>query len=165
MTDKRSVLNDYASLINWLESIAMEMTETIFFQPIKQDKWSPAEILSHIMVWDNYLLKERIPFIENGVNLPRLDNVEEVNQRAAEYARSGLSKEKLIAETVQARRQVVEHLQLVEPIEWMSTFYIDRYPICLTSYIKGLIEHDDHHKLQVEVFMNEQGFSLSHFTL
>ncbi|MCA0993231.1 DinB family protein [Guptibacillus hwajinpoensis] len=165
MTDERSVLNDYASLINWLESTAMEMNETIFFQPIKQGKWSPAEILSHIMMWDNYLLKERIPFIEMEANLPKLDNVEEVNQRSAEYALSGLNKENLVAETVQARRQVVARLQQFEPIQWSNTFYIEKYPICLTSYIKGLIEHDDHHKLQVEVFMNEQGFSLSHFTL
>ncbi len=165
MTDERSVLNDYASLINWLESTAMEMSETIFFQPIKQGKWSPAEILTHIMMWDNYLLKERIPFIEMAANLPKLDNVEEVNQRAAEYALSGLNKENLVAETVQARRQVVARLQQFEPIQWSNTFYIEKYPICLTSYIKGLIEHDDHHKLQVEVFMNEQGFSLSHFTL
>ncbi|WP_165999876.1 DinB family protein [Bacillus sp. Cs-700] len=165
MTDERSVLNDYASLINWLESTAMEMSETIFFQPIKQGKWSPAEILSHIMMWDNYLLKERIPFIEMEANLPKLDNVEEVNQRAAEYALSGLNKENLVVETVKARRRVVARLQQFEPIQWSNTFYIDKYPICLTSYIKGLIEHDDHHKLQVEVFMNEQGFSLSHFTL
>ncbi|WP_273835573.1 DinB family protein [Guptibacillus sedimenti] len=164
MTDERSVLNDYASLINWLESTAMEMSETIFFQPIKQGKWSPAEILSHIMMWDNYLLKERIPFIDMEANLPKLDNVEEVNQRAAEYALSGLNKENLVAETVKARRRVVARLQQFEPIQWSNTFYIEKYPICLTGYIKGLIEHDDHHKLQVEVFMNEQGFSLSHFT-
>lgn len=165
MTDERSVLNDYASLINWLESTAMEMSETIFFQPIKQGKWSPAEILSHIMMWDNYLLKERIPFIKKEANLPKFHHVEEVNQRAAEYAKSGLSMEQLIAETIQVRRQVVDHLQQVEPNEWRTTFYINHYPNCLTGYIKGLIEHDDHHKLQVEVFMNEEGFSHSQFSL
>ncbi|WP_226659608.1 DinB family protein [Guptibacillus hwajinpoensis] len=164
MTDKRSVLNEYASLINWLESTALEMSEEAFFQPIKQGKWSSAAILSHIMKWDHYLLEERIPFLHSEANLPRLENVEEVNQRAAEYAISGLSKEKLIAETVQARKQVVERLRLIDPSDWESTFYIDKYPNCLTSYIKGLIEHDDHHKLQIEVFMNEHGSSLSHFS-
>lgn len=164
MTDKRSVLNEYASLITWLESTALKMSKDVFFQPIKQGKWSPAEILSHIMKWDHYLLKERIPFLHSEANLPRLEHVEEVNQRAAEYARSGLSKEKLIAETIEARRQVVERLQRINPIEWKSTFYIDKYPNCLTSYIKGLIEHDDHHKLQIEVFMNKHGSSLTHFS-
>ena len=164
MTDKHSVLNEYASLINWLESTAREMSEDVFFQPIKQRKWSPAEILSHIMKWDHFLLEERIPFLANEANLPRLEHVEEVNQRAAEYARSGPSKEKLIAETVEARRRVVERLQLIDPIEWRSTFYIDKYPNCLTSYIKGLIEHDHHHKLQIEVFMNDQGIVLTHFS-
>ncbi len=164
MTDERSVLNEYASLMNWLETTAMEMSEEVFFKPIKPGKWSPAEILSHIMKWDDYLLEERIPHMKSGATLPKLENVEAVNNRAAKFARSGITQKELIKETIKSRKRVVERLLDWRPIEWKNTFYIDKYPLCLTSYIKGLIEHDEHHKLQIEVFMNEQGIPHSLFT-
>ncbi len=165
MTDQQSVLDEYASLTNWLQTTAMAMDEKVFFMPIKPDKWSPAEILSHICEWDQYLLNERIPYIHHEAQLLKLDvDVEEVNEKAAAYAKSGISKKQIIAETIKERKRVVETLREFTESQWKDTFYIDKYPHCLTSYLKGLIEHDEHHKLQIEVFMTNQGIPISLFS-
>ncbi|MGA9289420.1 MAG: DinB family protein [Anaerobacillus sp.] len=165
MTEPRSVLDEYASLTNWLHKTAMEMEEKVFFMPIKPGKWSPAEILSHIREWDEYLLNERIPYIHHEAQLSKLDvNVEEVNEEAAAYARSGISKDQMITETLNGRERVVATLRKLNENQWNETFYIDKYPLCLTSYMKGLIEHDEHHKMQIEVFMANQGIPISLFS-
>ena len=165
MTDQRSVLDEYASLTNWLQTTAMEMEEKVFFMPIKPGKWSPAEILSHICEWDEYLLIERIPYIHHEAQLTKLDvDVEEVNKKAAVYAKSGISKKQILTETIKQRKRVVETLREFTESQWSDTFYIDKYPLCLTSYMKGLIEHDEHHKLQIEVFMTNQGIPISLFS-
>ncbi|TKD68819.1 DinB family protein [Pseudalkalibacillus hwajinpoensis] len=162
MTDQRSVLNEYASLTDWLQETAMKMSEEVFFKAIKPGKWSPAEIISHIRAWDDYLMQERIPYLSSEASLKALSfSVEEVNSNAAVHARSGLSRDELINETINERQRVVNHLKQLERKQWADTFYIDKFPLCLTSYIKGLIEHDEHHKLQIEVFMSEHGLSLS----
>ncbi len=162
MTDERSVLNEYASLTDWLQEIAMKMSEEVFFSSIKPGKWSPAEIISHIRAWDDYLLQERISYLSSGASLTGLaSTVEEVNRSAAAHAHSGFSKDEIINETVKERQKVVEHLKPLGRKQWTDTFYIDKFPLCLTSYIKGLIEHDEHHKLQIEVFMSEHGLLLS----
>lgn len=161
MTDQRSVLNEYASLTDWLQETTMKMSEEIFFKPIKSGKWSPAQISSHIRAWDGYLMQERIPYLSSEASLKGLAfSVEQVNSSAAIHAHSGLSKVELINETVKERQRVVDHLNQLDRKQWTDTFYIDKFPLCLTSYIKGLIEHDEHHKLQIEVFMSEQGLSL-----
>ncbi|WP_347552089.1 DinB family protein [Pseudalkalibacillus hwajinpoensis] len=162
MTDGRYVLDDYASFMDWLQKTATEMSDELFFTPIKNGKWSPAEIISHIKAWDDFLLEERIPYIKNEASLSEIDvKVEQVNSQAAEHAMSGISKEELIEEGVYGRERVVARLKQFEPTQWEETFYITKYPLCLTSYMKGLIEHDEHHKLQIEVFMSEHGISIS----
>ncbi|MCA0989047.1 DinB family protein [Guptibacillus algicola] len=166
MDDGRSILDHYASLPDWLEETVKQVSEEMFFSPIKENKWSIAEIVAHLRVWDNFLLEERLPFIQNEARLEKNSvSVENTNSKAAKYANSGKSQSELIKETILERQKVVEKLQEFTPKEWEYTFYIDKYPLCLTSYIKGLVEHDHHHKLQIEVFMTEQGFEIPHSSL
>ncbi len=158
MDVERSVLAQYASLPDWLIQTVKTLSDDTFFTPIKPNKWSVAEIVAHLRVWDTYLLEERLPYIQKEARLKKSSvSVESVNLKASKYAKSGKSMDDLIEECILERRNVVAKLNEFTLEEWEHTFYIDNYPLCLTSYIKGLVEHDHHHKLQIEVFMNEQG--------
>ncbi|WP_377891214.1 DinB family protein [Alkalihalobacillus sp. R86527] len=166
MDDGCSILDQYASLPDWLEETVKQVSEETFFTPIKESKWSIAEVLAHLRVWDTYLLEERLPFIQNEAKLEKNSiSVEKTNSIAAKYAMSGKSQSELIHETILERQKVVARLQEFTPEEWEYTFYIDKYPLCLTSYIKGLVEHDYHHKLQIEVFITEQGVEIPNSSL
>lgn len=160
MTWERSILKEYSSLPEWLHQTVRNVSDETFFIPIKPSKWSSAEIISHLRAWDMFLLEDRLPYIRKEARLDKLSvHIEDINSEAAKYARSGVSKEDLVEETITVRQEVVASLQEFTPEEWEYTFYIDNYPMCLTSYIKGLVEHDHHHKLQIEVFMSEMGLT------
>ena len=54
-------------------------------------------MISHLVVWDEFLMKFRIPYFISGQSVPNVPTgVEEMNEGAIKYARSGISKEELI---------------------------------------------------------------------
>lgn len=60
-------------------------------------KWTVGEIVSHIMNWDDYLLRETLSSVRDGqgMDFPDFDTY---NKLASNYAKSGISKMKLLEE-------------------------------------------------------------------
>ncbi|WP_130858681.1 DinB family protein [Gracilibacillus phocaeensis] len=145
--------NDWVSeLENW--------SDDAFFQPIQPGKWSTAEIISHITYWDRYLLEELIPQMKQDAKLTN-PAFEVINQPAAAYALSGVSKTQLIHEQLETRRLLIAYLREKSEEDFFATFHlngeeIDVYsgnPHSLFNYISGFIGHDNHHKQQIDAFL------------
>ena len=93
-----------------------------------------ADVISHFIVWDVFLIKDRIPYFISGQSVPNVPiDVEEMNKGAIKYARSGISKEELLNQFSVTRKQLVDGIGRIPNIFIMTT------NLALKSEIKSLL--------------------------
>jgi uncharacterized damage-inducible protein DinB len=76
-----------------------------------------------------------------------------LNNKASEYALSGISFERLINEFVKERNKLISKLKEKTDEEFVVQFKIDRHPYTLYNYILDFIQHDNHHRRQIEKYL------------
>lgn len=150
----KETIHRYKEFIEWTETLS-DLDDNIWLTPIAEGKATVAEIISHLKNWDYYLINTIIPAIKNGEGMvfPDFDSF---NQKAYEYARSGISKNSLLDEFKQTRIQLVE-IMLTEPdvaTKNVTANGVENCPHTGTPYsllyiIYEFIEHDIHHKNQI----------------
>ncbi|MFS1512214.1 DinB family protein [Chengkuizengella sp. SCS-71B] len=148
---KKDLLNELLQLNVWARSLKKLEQETIY-QPIAENKWSIAEIISHLMFWDRYILQERIPIMVPNASLKSDVNVNEMNNKASEYTRSEVSFNEIIDSLIDCRESIVSILEEKSEEELSSTFKINDKELNLISYFKGTLKHDAHHMQQINHF-------------
>lgn len=144
----------YKDFIEWTETLSVSQ-EDIWLKPVAKGKASVREIISHLTNWDNYLIYSIIPAVRNGEEMvfPDFDSF---NEKAYEYARSGISRNHLLDEFKQTRIQLVEML-LADldlavkhvPANGVAICPHTNTPYSLLYIIHEFIEHDIHHKNQI----------------
>lgn len=149
----KGTIHRYKEFIEWTDTLS-DLDDNIWSTPIAEGKATVAEIISHLKCWDNYLINTIIQAIKNGEGMvfPDFDSF---NQKAYEYARSGISKNSLLEEFKQTRLQLIEKL-LTEPdvaTKHVTANGVENCPHTGTPYsllyiIYEFIEHDIHHKNQ-----------------
>ncbi|MDX8044398.1 DinB family protein [Gracilibacillus sp. S3-1-1] len=152
-------IQELAKFNEWSQSL-QEVEDKYFFTPIKKGKWTPAEIISHITSWDRYILKELMPKMKENADIESVE-FEVINQPAAEYALSGISKEQLLKEQKEARTQLIQGLKEKTEKQFYATFTLDGeeldafsgYPHSMFNYINVFVWHDNHHKQQIKEFL------------
>lgn len=147
-------IEDFMALTTWAKQLS-NISDEVWLQPIKEGKWSISEIISHLVAWDRFILEERLLKIGSGEAFIT-PNVEEINQEAAKYAKSGVSKENLINELVQSRTVIISFLKTLTVDELEEQTLIGKSKISIKKYIIGTKEHDDHHIKQMEEFLNKK---------
>ena len=91
----------------------MELDD-VWFKPFRKGSWGIADVISHLIVWDEFLMKFRIPYFISGQSVPNVPTgVEEMNKGAIKYARSGISKEELIDQFSFTRKQLVDQIERI----------------------------------------------------
>jgi uncharacterized damage-inducible protein DinB len=154
------VIVKYQNFTNWLESLKT-MPEEYWLVPIKVGKWSVGEIISHIKAWDHFVWEERVRYFVSGTELPKKNfDPEEINKKAAEKARDGKSKSKLIDEVIACRIRVAKKLEEVPASVWERKIELGKSFVSLSEYIEGLVEHDLHHQAQIEQFLLYKGINI-----
>lgn len=146
----------YEESIMWIE-ILRNVENEIWKQPIAAGKWSVGEVVSHLMNWDRYLLSHILPAVRKGeeMNFPPFD---EQNEIASQYAKSGVSKEKLIDETIEIRKKLVQECFEMKkevfykslPCNGVTHCPHTGTPYSLSYIIEEFAEHDNHHKKQIQ---------------
>ncbi|MUG43736.1 DinB family protein [Paenibacillus woosongensis] len=150
----KETIHRYKDFIEWTDTLH-ELDDNIWLAPIAEGKATVAEIVSHLMNWDNYLINTIIPAIKNGEGMI-FPNFDSFNQQAYEYARSGIPKNRLLGEFKQTRLQLIE-IMLTEPdvaSKNVTANGVENCPHTGTPYsllyiIHEFIEHDIHHKNQI----------------
>lgn len=84
-----------------------------------------------------------------GGTLPSIDAsyVEEMNNKADKYAHSGIQLSDLINKAIKQREILVDSLK---DQDLSQTFIINDNKYTLESYVKGEVEHDQHHLKQLK---------------
>jgi len=146
----------FRSYMDSLKGIGEELAS----RPIAQGKWSIAEIVSHLMFWDRYIREEILSLMKQDANIVSID-IQTLNDRAAEYARSGVTFQRIIDHQIKERKQLVTELKGKTEEEWFASFTLNGeeidphsgYPHNMFNYFCGFVWHDNHHKKQIESFL------------
>lgn len=151
--NKVEITQAYESLNQWFQSLT-EVDEQKWIAPIEEGKWSMAAVLSHLLFWDRFSLKERFPFIKEGANLPSFPDFQTVNDKAREYAESGITKNELLQELIYTRMKLLSVISSYSEEELDTSFSIGDHQFTIREYFVDFIQHDYHHKNQIEVLLS-----------
>lgn len=138
MSDSKAVVEQFRGLTAWAATLT-ELNDADWFKPIAEGKASPAEIVSHLMHWDRYLINDVIPSVQSGgdISFPEFDPF---NAEAYKYAKSGINRNQLLDE-FRATREELCNLVLELDEETRGK---------LLPIVVDFIDHDNHHKSQIE---------------
>lgn len=166
MYEIEQLIQKFNGFANWVNSIE-EIDDDLFFGAIKEGKWSPAEIISHITYWDRYMVEDLIPKMKIDANIDSLA-FHVINEPASKYAMSGVSKQRIINEQVEARNVLIQALNEKSKQEFFAAFKLNGeeideysgYPHSMFNYISSFVWHDNHHKEQIEEYLNENEYHI-----
>lgn len=161
MSEEKNIISNFSHYSSWLSTLE-EIDETLWSKPIAEGKWPVSEIISHIMNWDNHLLKEVLPSVQNekGMEFPDFDIY---NKKASDYAKSGISQSKLLKEAKGIRERLVtelnefptEKLNNSLPANGVTHCPHTGTPYSLIYIVKEFTDHDNHHKGQIIQFLRQ----------
>lgn len=116
--------------------------------PIAQDKWSPIQIIGHILYWDIFTLEKMVPLMKHGASLPAFPDHDQHNHEAMKYIERFENVNEIINEFVSTRNQLVKDC---EKLDRSITFTIEEEPgpYTLERYIKIFLDHDIYHLNQI----------------
>ena len=132
--------------------------EQVLRQPMQKGKWSIIEVIGHFQPWDQFVIEQRLPFIFTNEECPPSPKVEKVNTTAAFDVRNNPINV-TFEHFMTTRKQLIDLLSHLHKDVWNLQIHINQKTISFTEYMKGLKEHDLHHKRVVEVFLNQCGNS------
>lgn len=155
MKTKQQLLQQLEEAIAWVKDLAV-LPDDLWLTPTAEGKWSVGEIVSHLMFWDRIIVEQRLPYIKPGVQLESL-NDQTVNDRASAYARSEASRQTVIDEFVHYRQAYIGDMRRRSGEELHAAFQIGQTSLTLAHYAEEMIEHDRHHKKQIDEFLLMRG--------
>jgi len=127
----------------------VELSEKQWRTPIDEDKWTIAEVIGHLIPWDEFVLYQRIPYLFTEISLPKSPDTEEINTEAAKDSQIQ-SKEQIINKFIVSRRSLINAINNLADELWLEDFIIGNSTLTLFNYFSGLIEHDEHHFAQIQ---------------
>ncbi|QKS72529.1 DinB family protein [Paenalkalicoccus suaedae] len=151
---KQQLLQHYESSIRFVQSL-QSVSEQSWRKPVAPEKWTVAEVLAHLIPWDEFVTTKRLPFLFTTGALPKGPLANEVNEKAAAKARV-VSKQEIIEVFVTSRQTLIADVQSIPDDKWQQTFYIGETELTLFTYLNGLAKHDLHHFEQIRGALNYQ---------
>ncbi len=135
-------------MIDWVESFR-KLSDERWLMPIEVNKWSIAEIVSHFVPWEEFVLENRIPYLTTDNPLPKPPDVETLNQQSAVEGRNN-PKEITIQKFIDSRKRMIDSITSISDRLWDMDIEIGTTKLSLFKYFDGLVQHDEHHKRQIE---------------
>ncbi|MCJ7839784.1 DinB family protein [Lederbergia sp. NSJ-179] len=131
-----------------------QLDPAIWDKPVGEGKWAVRDVVSHILLWDQYFYEEAIkPISEDQPLTVRHLDFDTFNQNAREFAKSKTDDE-LINLTRANREQIVNAIR-EQSDENFEKVYQDAegHPFAVKNYLRDFIWHDQHHRKQIEALM------------
>lgn len=153
---KEEIINAELRIIEWGKSL-LQTDNNLWFTSFSDGKWATADVISHLINWDRFFLEQRIPYIIKKVPFPNLEvDEDKMNDEAAIYARSGVTKEQLIKEFIETRQQVISILEDITESEYGQMLIVGERELSLANYLLLHIEHDLKHQTQIDDFLKNR---------
>jgi hypothetical protein len=155
MKQKAKIIHHHQEMLDWVGSLN-DMPETLWHTSIEKGKWSPAEIISHFVPWDAFILEKRIPYFNTDMELPQgPENAEVFNSDSARLGRN-TEKGATIQRFNNTRIKLMNAIRDIEDDLWQNSIKIGSSELFIIDYFNGLAEHDLHHKKQIKSYMQRQ---------
>lgn len=150
---KENVLEEKLNIIEWCQKL-QRVPDDIWFQTLREGSWAIADVISHFIVWDVFLIKDRIPYFISGQSVPNVPiDVEEMNKGAIKYARSGISKEEILEQFNVTRKKLVDQIERIPTQYFYNDYQFGTKKVRLNHYFSSLIQHDLKHKEEIIQFL------------
>ncbi|PGZ52928.1 hypothetical protein A6E27_22055 [Bacillus cereus] len=150
---KENVLEEKLNIIEWCQTL-QRVPDDIWFQALREGSWAIADVISHFIVWDAFLIKDRIPYFISGQSVPNVPiDVEEMNKGAIKYARSGISKEEILEQFNVTRKKLVDQIERIPTQYFYNDYQFGTKKVRLNHYFSSLIQHDLKHKEEIIQFL------------
>ncbi|PFC86783.1 hypothetical protein CN272_15430 [Bacillus anthracis] len=150
---KENILEEKLHVIEWCQ-ILQRVPDDIWFQALREGSWAIADVISHFIVWDVFLIRDRIPYFISKQSVPNVPiDVEDINKGAIKYARSGISKEELLNQFSVTRKQLVDGIGRIPTQYFYNDYQFGTKKVKLNHYFSSLIQHDLKHKEEIMQFL------------
>jgi uncharacterized damage-inducible protein DinB len=144
----------YAKFDGWIESLR-NLNESEWHSPLAEGKWTVAAVVSHLLFWDKYSLEERFPRFKEGAILPSYPDFQLVNDRASEYAAKTASKDRILDELLDVRKEFHSNLGQMDHDRLAVSFKISDHQLTIGTYFADFIWHDLHHQKQIDAVIGK----------
>lgn len=150
----KTIIQYQHAMVEWGASL-MEIDNTLWQTPLKPGKWNTGEILAHLIAWDEFLLDHRLQAIGSGESMSPAPEMDEFNHEAVTRMEKA-SKAELIRQFTETKMRIIEE---IKELNADYTMTIGEKDITIGRYFLGLMEHDLHHKAQIDAFLSD-GFTI-----
>jgi uncharacterized damage-inducible protein DinB len=147
--NKEQIIRHHKEMIQWVKSLN-DLSAGEWFRPIDENKWSIAEIVSHFGPWDDFVVNKRLPYLGSSYPLPQAPDPQILNEDSASRARS-TEQSAVIQSFISSRDRLMASIREIPEGAWGHTFKLGEKEMTLSHYLKGLADHDLHHKQQIEL--------------
>jgi len=97
---------------------------------------------------------ERLDQLRPGETVPPVSvKGDECNARAVRWAREEAFREEVLAAFQHTRTRLLKRLESVPIADRDPPFTIRNRSLTLTDYLKGLVDHEEHHRKQNDAFL------------
>lgn len=148
---KAQIIQHHQLFMKWVQTLG-DLSESQWRAPISQEKWTVAEVIGHLIPWDEFVLHKRIPYFLTGETLPAAPNPKVVNELGAKDARME-DRQVTLRRFLSTRRQLLEEIEQIEEHYWEKEITIGTTTIRLSDYFTDLAQHDDHHADQIKAIL------------
>ncbi|MFS0722378.1 DinB family protein [Paenibacillus sp. 1P07SE] len=147
------MVEEYKSFIHFVEDLR-SISEANWNRPLAEGKWTLKDVISHIMLWDQYFYDEGIKKIKlaEPVTVKHLD-FNEFNANAVQYAKTQ-TKNEILDQCIHNRKQIIDAISGLAEEEYTKAYKDgEKKKFSIRGFLRGFIPHDRHHKKQIETFI------------
>ncbi|WP_147803864.1 DinB family protein [Alkalicoccus halolimnae] len=145
---KKDILDHQIKSIEFVKSLH-SISEDQWRTPVKEGKWTIAEIIGHFKPWDEFVMKHRLPYLFSAGELPKGPDAQKINVESAAVSRIKSKQETLDTFIITREKLYGELLQIPDEL-WEREFSIGTSKLNLYDYLRGLAAHDCHHFEQIK---------------
>ena len=150
---KENILEEKLNLIEWCQTLK-GLSDDMWLRSFKEGSWGIADVISHFIVWDTFLINHRIPYFISEQSVPNVPiDVEEMNKGAIKYARFGISKKELLNQFSVIRKQLVDEIERIPTQYFYNDYQFGTKKVRLNNYFSSFIQHDLNHKEEIMQFL------------
>ncbi|RLQ96298.1 DinB family protein [Falsibacillus albus] len=152
--NKKQIIEKKSAIAQWSSSLKT-ISEENWYQSFREGSWGIADVISHFITWDEFIMKHRLDYLIKDKPLPIFHvDVQAMNKEAMHFARSGIDKDDLIDEFVKVRKELVALIESIPEEKFNKVVWIGKREMTLSNYFEGLIEHDEKHKQEIDESIN-----------
>lgn len=150
---KKEVIEHHYNALEFVRTLN-NISEDQWRTKIAEGKWTVAEIIGHLIPWDEFVLKKRVPYLFSDHEFPKGPDADITNAESASKTKEQ-EKKVIIDEFILVRNDLLIAIDRIPTSRWEVDLVIGQTRLSLFDYFDGLAKHDVHHFRQVKGILHQ----------